>query len=83
MIKHDNIHITATVARCELLVKISPVLTIKIIGEIEVCLHSFFTLALTEGEWLTARTGRFTREKEPLYPLNGRLGGLQNKSERC
>ena len=45
----DNIHVTATVTLCELLVKISPVLTKKNIGEIEVCLHSFFTSALTEG----------------------------------
>jgi hypothetical protein len=83
MIQHDNIHVTATIILCELLVKISPVLTIKNIGETEVCLHSFFTSALTESEWLTARIGRFTREKEPLYPLNGRFGELQNVSERC
>jgi hypothetical protein len=75
MIHHDNIHVFAIVTVCELLVKISPVLTIKNIGEIEVCLHSFFTSALTEGEWLTAaQTGRFSREIG---------GGLQNRSEPC
>ena len=66
MIQLDNIHVTETATLCELLEKISPILTIKNIVEIVVCVHSFFTSALTEGEWLTARTGRFTREKEPL-----------------
>jgi hypothetical protein len=30
------------------------------------------------GEWLVSRTGRFTPEKEQLYPLIRGLGGPQN-----
>ena len=31
---------------------------------------------------LTSRSGRFNLVKEPLYPLNGRLGGFQSRSDR-
>jgi hypothetical protein len=83
MTQHDDIHVTATVALCELLVKMSPVLAIKNAGEMEVCFHTFFTMALTGSERLTARTGRFNRGNTPPYPLNGRLDGLQGRSRRC
>jgi hypothetical protein len=66
MIQHDDIHATETVALYELLVKISPVLAMKNIEEIEVCLHTFFTMALTGSEWLTARTCRFNRGNIPI-----------------
>ena len=41
-------------------------------------LHSFLNSALDKGEWLTLRPARFNTGKEPLYPLNGRVGGLQS-----
>ena len=34
------------------------------------------------GEWLTSRPGCCTARKEPLYPLNRRLGGPQSQC-RC
>jgi hypothetical protein len=39
----------------------------------------FLTSALAAGEWSDSRTGRFT----PWYPLDGRLGGPQNRSGLC
>ena len=44
---------------------------------VEVRLLSFLTSAIYGGELLTLRSGRFTHEKEPCYPLHRRLGGLQ------
>jgi hypothetical protein len=41
--------------------------------------HSFLTSALDGNEWPTSRPDRFTPEKETQYPLNKRLGGLQNR----
>jgi hypothetical protein len=46
-----------------------------IIGGTEVQLHSLLTSDLG-GEWLTARPGRFTPGKEPRYPFNSTLVGL-------
>jgi hypothetical protein len=34
------------------------------------------------GGWSTPRSGRFTSGKAPRYPLRGRLGGPQDRSER-
>jgi len=45
-------------------------------------LHSFLTLALDGGEWLTKSSGRFTPGREPRNSLNGRLGGIQSQSLR-
>ena len=40
------------------------------------------TLALDGAGWSTPRPGRFNPGKETWYPLYGRLGGLQGRSER-
>jgi hypothetical protein len=47
---------------------------------VEVQLHSFLTLALEAGEWPDSRPGHFAPGKEPRYPFNRRLGGLQSRS---
>jgi hypothetical protein len=47
---------------------------------VEVQLHSFLTLSLHCGEWLTSHPGHFTPGKEPRYPLYRRLGRYQNRS---
>jgi hypothetical protein len=41
---------------------------------------SFMTSALDIGEWSASRTGRFTTGEDSRYPLDGRLGGPQNRS---
>ena len=38
------------------------------------------TSSLDGGKWSASRPGRFTPGKEPLYPFNMRLGGLQIRS---
>jgi len=38
-------------------------------------------LNLCTSEWPTSRTGRFSAEKEPLYPLYRRLGGPQGNGQ--
>ena len=38
---------------------------------VEAQLHSFVTLAIDEGEWLTSRPSHFTSAKEPWYKLGG------------
>jgi hypothetical protein len=52
----------------------------RLIGGVEVKLHTFLTSALVEGEWSTSHPGRFTPRKEPSYPLNRRLNGPQRRS---
>jgi len=42
--------------------------------------HSFLTLALDTGKWLTSSSGRFTPGEGGWYPLNRRMGGPQNQS---
>jgi hypothetical protein len=42
----------------------------------------FLTSALAGGEWSVSRPGRFTSGKEPLLPIDRRLGGPQNQSGR-
>ena len=46
----------------------------------EVWRHSFITLAVYGAERSTLRPGLFNPGKEPLYPLNRRLGGPQRRS---
>jgi hypothetical protein len=47
----------------------------------EVQLQSFLTSAIDGGEWSASRTSRFTpRGKNPLYPLDRKLGGPQSRS---
>jgi hypothetical protein len=43
----------------------------------------FLTSALDEDESLDSHFGRFTSGKEPLYPLERRLCGPQNRSGSC
>jgi hypothetical protein len=50
------------------------------IGVVEVRLHSFVTLALDRGEWLTSCLDLFTPGKEPQSLLNCRPGRPQNRS---
>jgi hypothetical protein len=44
-------------------------------GRVQVWIHSFLTLVLDGGEWLTSRPGRFTLGEERRHPLNTRLAG--------
>jgi len=48
----------------------------------EVQLHSFLTLALGAGEWLTSRPGRFIPGKEPRYGWNKRACGHRRQYGR-
>jgi hypothetical protein len=41
----------------------------------------FLTTALVGGEWSASAT--LPPEKEPRYPLDKWLGGLQNRTRRC
>ena len=43
-------------------------------------LHSFLTSALSGGEKSASRPCHFAVGKEPWYPLNRRLDGLQSQS---
>jgi hypothetical protein len=69
--------------------KTSPCLTkhhvMKTWWGIEAHLHAFLTSVLDGGDWSASRPGRFTHEERvPLYPMDGRLGGPQNRSgARC
>jgi hypothetical protein len=45
-------------------------------------LAALTTSSLYRGEWSTSHPVRFTPRKEPQFPLNRRLGGLQSRSER-
>ena len=40
----------------------------------------FLTWALDGGEWLTSHSSRFAPAKEPRYPLNMNVGGLERRS---
>ena len=51
-------------------------------GGRKVQLHTFLTAVLDGDEWLTSFSGHLTIGKQPQYPLNGRLGGLQSQSKR-
>jgi hypothetical protein len=43
--------------------------------------YSFMTSALDAGQWSASRPGRaLPRGKDPLYPLDRRLGELQSRS---
>ena len=53
------------------------------IGGVEVRLHSFVTLALDRGEWLTGCLGLLTPGKEPRSLLSCRPCGPQNRSGLC
>jgi hypothetical protein len=45
--------------------------------------YVFLTLALVGGEWSDSRPGHFIPgERAPQYPVDRRLGGLQNRSGR-
>jgi len=52
------------------------------IGEVKAELHSFLTLAMDGGEWLTWRLGHLVPGKEPRYPMNRGLGGPQSRPGR-
>jgi hypothetical protein len=43
----------------------------------------FLTSILDGGDWWASCPGYFTPSKEPLYPLDKRLGGPQSRSGRC
>jgi hypothetical protein len=51
-------------------------------GGVEIWLHAFLISALDGDEWLASCLGRFIPEEGTRYPLDRRLGGPQNWSER-
>jgi hypothetical protein len=52
----------------------------RYIGGLEVQFHSFTALALQEGEGLTLCPICCRPMKEPWYPVNSRMGGIQSQS---
>lgn len=59
--------------------KVFPVQAIRHIWTAEVQLHSLAS-ALNAGEWLSSHPSHYVPRKEPQYPLNMILGGLQSWS---
>jgi hypothetical protein len=51
------------------------------ITRVEILLHSFVTSALNRPEWSASHPGSFTHGKEPWFPLNMKLGGLNSWSD--
>jgi hypothetical protein len=54
----------------------------KMYGGVDVYIHIFLTSALAGGEWSASRPESFTPGKEPLVPLDRRLGEPQTRSGR-
>jgi hypothetical protein len=56
--------------------------SIKAYAGVEAWPHTFLTLATDGGEWSASRPDILPPGKEPRYPLDSRLGGLQVQSGR-
>lgn len=52
------------------------------IGGVEICLHSFLTSDLEEGQWPISLPGSFITGQESWYQLYRRLRGAQSSSGR-